>query len=174
MPSTPIGSPETTISTRRFLLSAGGGVVPSDRAILTESHGAHAGLRNALLKQVVANRIGALFRKPLIVVVGADTVGVALQLDLQSGIGEQDAGNLGELLAGAGFESVAVEVEQDIVDIDDQATGGFPGLENQVQLVAEALAESSLLGFGLVASLISLLGGQAGLGGGGIGGLLLG
>ena len=52
-----------------------------------------------------------------------------------------------------GFKRVLVEVEQDVVDVDDEAARGFARLQDRVELLAQSLAKLRLLGFGLLSGL---------------------
>ena len=79
---------------------------------LCRSHGGQIGRRYALRQQVIAHCAGALLGELLVVLVAADAIGVAFQLDLEAGISQQNAGDLGHLFAGAGLQRVLVEVEQ--------------------------------------------------------------
>ena len=88
---------------------------------------------------------------------------MALQLKLQAGIRQQNSGNFGHLLAGAGLQRVFIEIEEHVVDIHDQAAGAFLGLQDRVQLLHQALAQLGLFGFGLLALGVGLSGSLLGL-----------
>jgi hypothetical protein len=88
---------------------------------------------------------------------------VALQLKLQAGIRQQDSGNFGHLLAGAGLQRVFVEIEEHVIDIHDQAAGAFLGLQDRVQLLHQALAHLAPFGLGLLALGVGLGGSLLGL-----------
>ena len=78
---------------------------------------------------------------------------MSFQLDLQSGISQQNAGDFCQLLAGAGLQRVLVEVEENVINVDDQAAGGFSRFEDHVQLLAQPFTKLGLLGFGLLGGL---------------------
>ena len=61
--------------------------------------------------EVITHRAGAVFRQRLIHVVAANVIGVAANLDVDSRVGKQDAGNLGELLAGSRLQGVSACIE---------------------------------------------------------------
>ncbi len=80
-------------------------------SVLAISVGFDGGGIDPLLNEVVANGLGAMLGELLVVVVAADAVGVAFDGDVQRGIGEDDAGNFREALAGSGkkLETAAAE-----------------------------------------------------------------
>ena len=65
---------------------------------MTESY------RHSLLRQVVAHGSAALFGKLLIVFVAADAVGVTFHIQPQTRVPGDDAGDLGQFLAGQGAD----------------------------------------------------------------------
>ena len=85
---------------------------------------------DALVNEEITDHAGAAFAELLIEVVGANGIGVAFDLHLQTGMREHDAGNFCKFFAGAGFEGVAAGVEEDVGHIDDEAAGGVAGLED--------------------------------------------
>src|ERR1700676_874774 len=87
-------------------LAAFGGVIGGDGLALAEAAGGDGGGRDALLGEKIADGVGAAFGELLIEIVAADAVGVALNLERKTGMRKDDAGNLGELFAGAGLERV--------------------------------------------------------------------
>src|SRR6266478_3914733 len=122
---------------------------------------------DALLGEKIADGIGAAFGELLIEIVAADAVGVTLDLEREAGMGEDDAGNFGELFAGAGLERVAAGVEEHVGHIDDEAAGGVARLQNGIQLAEQLGAQLGFFGFGLRSGL-------ARFSGFGFGGTLLG
>jgi hypothetical protein len=93
------------------LLAAFGSVVGGDGRGLAIAVGFDGGGVDALLHEVVADGLGAALGELLIVVVGADAIGVAFDGDMQTGISEYDAGNFGEALAGSGKKLEAAAAE---------------------------------------------------------------
>src|SRR5579885_3614674 len=86
-------------------------------------------------------------------------------------MGQQDAGNLGELFASAGLEVGTAGIEEHVGHIDDEAASGIAGLQDGVELLQKLRAELSLFGFGFGGGIASLCG--LGFGSGaGLGGLL--
>ena len=79
---------------------------------------------------------------------------------------EDDAGDFGELFAGAGLERVATSVKEHVRHIDDEPAGGVARLQNGIQLAEKLGAKLGLFGFGL-------RGGATRLFGFGLGGTLL-
>src|SRR6267143_3114380 len=147
-------------------LAAFGGVIGGDGLVLAEAAGGDGRTGDALLGKKIADGIGAAFGELLIEIVAADAVGVALDLERETGMRKDDAGNLGELFAGAGLEGVAAGVKEHIGHVDDEAAGGVASLQNGIQLRKKLGAKLSFFGFGL-------RGGLAGLFGFGLGGALL-
>ena len=92
--------------------------------------------RNALGDQEVADRIGTVFRELLVILVASDAVGVSLDLHLQTGIGLQDSGDLGQAELGVGLQSVSASVEEDVGHVDDEAAGRFASGQDAVKLSA--------------------------------------
>ena len=74
----------------------------------------HGGGVDSLLNEIIADGLGAMLGELLIVVVGADAVGVAFDGDVQRGLGEDDAGNFGEALTGSREQFEAAAAEQDV------------------------------------------------------------
>ena len=100
----PMASPERTSSTRRFCWRPSGVSLVAMGSVLPNPWASTLAELNALLDEVVANGLGAVFGELLIVVVAAYAVGVAFYGDVQSRIGQHDAGNFGQALAGSGQE----------------------------------------------------------------------
>ncbi len=76
-------------------LAAFGGVVRSDGLRFAEAAGGDGGGRDALLGEKIADGIGAVVGELLIEFVAADAVRVALDLQREAGMREDDAGNFG-------------------------------------------------------------------------------
>ena len=117
----------------------------------------------AIRKDLTA--VGTILRELLVHHVAADAVGVALDLELQAGIGLKDSGDLGEADLGVGLQRVFAGVEEHVGHVDDEAAGGLAGGQHAVQLAAQPLAD----GVGVLGALIGLGGTGAGLGGLGVG-----
>src|SRR6267378_3017626 len=105
-------------------LAAFGGVVGGDGLHFAEAAGGDGRTGDALLRKEIADGIGAAFGELLVEIVAADAVGVALDLERQAGMREDDAGNFGELFACAGLEGVAAGVKKNIRHVDDEAASG--------------------------------------------------
>src|SRR6185312_8213855 len=144
------------------LLAAFGGVIARNRVVLAVALGRNGAAVDALRGQELADRVGPVFGELLVVIVGARAVGVAVDLDLQVGVGQQDAGNLGQLDFGSGLERGLVGLEQHVGHVHDEARGGVAGLQHRVELVEQLLA----LGLDLAAGIGGL---PLGLGAGGVG-----
>ena len=80
------------------LLSSGGVIVRSYGQSVAETFGCDRIHRDPLLHQVVTHRAGAVFRQRLIHLISAHIVGVASDFDVESGVGEQNAGDFCQLL----------------------------------------------------------------------------
>ena len=76
-----------------ILLTSGRNVVRCYRLRLSEAERHDRRRRNALLHEVIAHGLRAALRQRLVVVVVADVVGVAFDLEVQAWIREQDAGD---------------------------------------------------------------------------------
>src|SRR2546423_2504877 len=76
-------------------LTAFGGVVRSDGLRFAEAAGGDGGNRDALLGEEIAHGIGAVGGELLIEFVAADAVRVALDLQREAGMREDDARNFG-------------------------------------------------------------------------------
>ena len=90
-----------------ILLAALGSVVGGDGFAFAEAAGFDCGGLNPLLHEIIPHGLRAMLGKLLVVVVGADAVGVAFDGKMQAGIGEDDAGNFCQALARTGREFVA-------------------------------------------------------------------
>jgi len=60
--------------------------------------------RQFMSNEEIANRARTVFRQAHVEIVRSHAVGMAFHLELQTGISQNDAGDLGQLLARAGFE----------------------------------------------------------------------
>src|SRR6266853_37770 len=147
-------------------LAAFGRVVGGDGLRLAEAVSGDGRRGYTLLREKVENGIGAAFRELLIEIVAADAVGVAFDLERETGMSEDDAGNFGEFFAGTGLEGVAAGVEEHVGHVDDEAASGVAGLQNGIELREKLGAKLGLFGF-------RLRGGSAGFFGFGFGGALL-
>ena len=113
-------------------LAAFGSVVRSDRLCFAEAVGGDGRSGHALLGKKIADGIGAAFGELLIEIVAANTVGVAFDLERETGMREDDAGNFGEFFAGAGLEGVAAGVKEHIRHVDDEAASGVASLQDGI------------------------------------------
>ena len=156
-----------------ILLTARGGVVRCDGIGFAHSGGGNVGGGDSLFGQEIAHGIGALLGELLIVVVGADAIGVAFQLELEARICQEDSRDLGHFLAGTGLQGIFVEIEEHVVDVDDQTASGFAGFKDGVQLGFEAFAHLLFFGFGGEALGVGFGGGLLGAFGLSLGLLLL-
>jgi len=86
----PIGSPETTTSTRRFYLRPAAVALDATRSAFSDTYRRNSGWRHALRYQIAADCLRPLFREPQVVFVAANAVSMAFHLDLQAGVCEQD------------------------------------------------------------------------------------
>src|ERR1700751_3281848 len=86
---------------------------------LAESVGFYSSGGNSLLHEIIANDSGTLLGEILVVFVAADAVGVSFDGEVQAGIGEHDAANFGQALAGGGQKLEAAAAEQDIGHVGD-------------------------------------------------------
>ena len=84
------------------MLAAFGGVVGGDGIGFAEAAGFDRAGLNSLLDEIIAHALGAVLGEILIVLVAAYAVGVALNGDVEAGIGEDNSRNFGEALAGGG------------------------------------------------------------------------
>ena len=109
--------------------------------------------RQVLGYQVAADGLGSPLGEALVHFVAADAIGVAFDFELQTRMSQDNAGDLRQLLSGAGLERVFAGVEQDVGHVDDQPAGGLTRLKNGVELLAELFAELGLFLFGLRYSL---------------------
>src|SRR6266568_3156144 len=139
-------------------LAAFGGVVGGDRLRFAEAVSGDGRRRYALFGEEIADGAGAALGKLLIEFVAADAVGVALDLEQEAGMREDDAGNFGEFFAGAGLERVAAGVEKHVRHVDDKAAGGVAGLQDGIQMGEKLGAKLSRFGFGLRGLLARFLG----------------
>ena len=105
--------------------------------------------RNPLIDKIRADRLGAPFREPLVVFVRADAVGVALDLEAESRMRDEDARHPRQLLPRAGLQVRACRIEQHVGQIDDQSARCLSRFENHVQLCAKLLPQLGLLLLGL-------------------------
>ncbi len=91
----PMDGPETTSSTRRFCLRPAAVLLSATGSANAIANRAHVLRGNALGEkgEEGLHGVGALLGELLVVLLAAGVVGVALDLNLQVGMGEEDAGN---------------------------------------------------------------------------------
>src|SRR5258708_30094722 len=106
-------------------LAAFGVVVRSDRLSFAEALSSHRRRLNALFGQKIADAVSAAFGELLVEVIGANAVGVALNLKRESRVSEQDTGDFCELFAGSRLESGASGVDKHVGHVDDEPAGGI-------------------------------------------------
>ena len=86
----------------------------------------------------------------LVVAGSTGVVSVAIYFDVDVGIRNQDSGNLGEPFPGLGFKGRAVQIEEHIRHVYDQALCGVFGLKYLVELTEQALPHLFLFALGLL------------------------
>ena len=123
-----------------------------------EAAGGDRRSRHTLFGEKIADGIGAAFGELLIEIVAADAVGVALDLERKTWMGEDDAGNLGEFFAGARLERVAAGVKEHVRHVDDEAASRVAGLQDGIELIEELGAKLSFFGFRLRSGLARFFG----------------
>ena len=156
----PMTSPETTNSTRRFCCR------PADVSLVATgwlSPNPWEPMEDVTMpcpNQEIANRVRAVFRQAHVELVRSHAVGMAFHFEPQSGIGQNDAGDLGQLLARAGLERILPGVEKNVRHVDDEASGAVAGLQDGVELQHQFVAQFLLLALGLsrLRDLLRLLG----------------
>ena len=144
-----------------ILLPARRRVVGSDWLRLAKPVRRHGRRGNAFLAEVVSHRTGTIFGKCLIVSVAAYAIGVALDGKRQRGVGEDDAGNLGQFLARGRAKREFGRIEKDVRHIDDEAASGISRLQDGVELHQQAGAKFFTVTHGLLKLLIRVRGGEA-------------
>ena len=164
-----MGSPETTISTRRFCCRPAALSLDATGSGLAEADGRHRGAGTPCPPDTRARNRRASRRAS-----GCTRRCRCCRCGLPTGSSardrQQNAGHLGQFFARAGLQRVLVEVEEHVGDVDDQAARRFARFQNQVQLLAQALAQS--LSFS-ASALSAAPVGRAGAVGFGLRGLLL-
>src|SRR5579864_2998164 len=156
------------------LLAAFGGLVRGDGLGLAIPVGLDRSGVDPLLDEIVANRLGAVLRKLLIVLITADAIGVSFDLEVQAGIRQYDAGDFRQTLAGGRKKLIAAAAEQYVRHICDEATGGVARGKNRIELLQKPRSEFLLFFFRLLAEVFRLCGSLTGFVGLGGQGLLLG
>src|SRR5581483_8229281 len=95
-------------------------IVGSDRVVRPESPRSNRARRYSLPDQIISHRFRSLFREPLVVVTTAGVVGVAVDLNPNVWIGDQDSGYFSQPLASIRLQAGAVEVKENIRHVDDE------------------------------------------------------
>ena len=91
--------------------------------------------RHALLHQIIAHRAGTILGQCLIHGIAAHVVRVAADFNVESRVGEQNAGDLCQLLPCTRLQRVLPGVKQNIGHADDEPTRAIASLENRIQLL---------------------------------------
>ena len=104
----------------------------------------------------------------MIVIVAADGIGIAVDFQLQIGIGQHDSGYSRQTLSRLRLQRVLIEGEQNIGHADDEAAGRVARLQNLIQLCQQALPHFFLLANRFLALLLRLVGGLLRRGGCGL------
>ncbi len=123
----PITSPETTISTRRFCFLSRAVVVGGDRVGFPEPQGGDVVALTPWAIRKSRTESARFSERRLVIGLGAGRIGIALDLQMEPGIGEHDAGELGERDLGVRFELIAVGGEEHVAQIGDQPARGIAG-----------------------------------------------
>src|SRR5437660_37900 len=110
------------------MLSAFGSIVGRDGLRLAKAARRDSRQGNPLLRKKISDAVGAAFGELLVEIVRADAVRMAFNLKRESGMREQDAGNLRELLASARFQRGAAGVEENVGHVDDEPPGAVTSL----------------------------------------------
>src|ERR1700693_3676470 len=117
-----------------ILLTARSGVIRRHGLSFSKTFARNGTSLHALLSQVIAHCIAAVFRKPLVVVVATDAIGMGLYFESQAEVTGYDAAYSGELLTSNWPQRKFRRVEQNIGHIHDKSAGCIPSLENRVEL----------------------------------------
>src|SRR5260370_12073964 len=91
-------------------LAAFGGLVGGDRLRFAEAVGGDGRRRHALFGEKIADGVCPALGELLIEFVAAAAIGVALDLEQEAGMREDNAGNFAEFFPGAGLERVPAGV----------------------------------------------------------------
>ncbi len=97
-----------------------------------------------MLHQVITHRAGAVLRQGLIHLIAAHIVGVAADFDVESRVGEQNAGDFRQLLPRTRLQRVFSGVKQNIGHADDEAARAVASLKDLVQLLGQSRAHGAL------------------------------
>ena len=111
-------------------------------------------------QQKVPNRIGAIFRKLLVVLVASNAVGITLYLNLQARIRLQNPGDLRQADLRTWFQRVLAGIEQHVGHIHNQPTRRFTGGKDAIELSPKLLTD----GVSVRSALIGGCGSSLGLG----------
>src|SRR5205085_1467454 len=130
-------------------LAAVGGAIRSDRLGFAKAAGGNGGSGYAVLREEVADGIGAALRELLVEVVAADAVRMTFNLHGQAGVRKHNAGDFREFFAGAGLERVAAGVKKNVGHVHDEAAGRVAGLQNGIELREKLRAKLTFFCFGL-------------------------
>ena len=107
-----------------------------------------------MLRQIASDGFGTPLREALVVGIAANAVGVAFDSQLEPGIGEHDAADLGQLFTRHRTQRLLARIEENVRHVDDQPASGVASLEDGVELLQQLGAELLLFTLGLLELLI--------------------
>ena len=128
------------------LLPASGVVVGSYRQGIAEAFGTDGICGYAFLDQVVAHRARAVLGQGLIHGIAADVIGVTADFNVESGVGEQNAGDFRQFLPCARLQGIFSGVKQNIGHADDEAASAIASRKNPIQLLGQSGAHRRFVG----------------------------
>src|SRR5579872_1103847 len=132
------------------LLPSGRAIVRGHGQSIAEAFRAHGIGSDALLYEVSANRTGTILRQSLVHDIAADVIGVSTDFDIETRVGEQDAGNFGQLLARTRCQGILSSVKKHIGHADDKTSCCITSLKNRVQLLRQARTHGRFIGLRLL------------------------
>ena len=106
------------------------------------------------MQEVIADRIGSLFREPLVHRIAAHAVGVAFDGEPEIRVGQQDSGYFREFLARSRTKRGFARVKHHIRQVHDEASGGVPCGDNEIELLQQFGAQGFAIPHGLLELLI--------------------
>jgi len=139
-----------------ILPTTSGGVIRGNRVTLAIPKRSNRLGANALADQEVVYDAGPLLGQALIQFVAARAVGIAFDLEIQSGMRSNNTRNPRQRYLCWFFERVFSGVEQNILHINDETARRFGGGQNGVELLQKLLPELVLLSLGLLAQAVCL------------------
>ena len=150
-------------------LPAGSRIVGAHRLGLAEALGGDRIRQNALGHKIGAHGLRTLVRQVLIVLITPDVVRMAIDFNVESRVGEQNASDLGQLFPRSRLQRESSRVKQHVGHINNQSASAIPGLENRVQLLRQLGTQARFVVLGLLPGKSSLFGLGLSLGFGGVG-----